>query len=164
MSDASGFERIARTYGAALARLAWGYVDHASDHDDLMQDILVALWRSLPAFRGESSERTFVFRVAHNRGLTFAARRRHADPIPDHAADPRPGPDAELDRSQRHERLMAGIRQLPETWRQTVMLYLEGFSVPEIAATQGTSENNIAVRLTRARQRLRALLGEGGDG
>lgn len=163
MSDAPGFGRIVRTYGDALSRLAWGYVDHASDHDDLMQDILVALWRSLPSFRGEASERTFVFRVAHNRGLTFASRRRRVEPLPDHVADPRPGPDAELDRSQRHDRLMAGIRQLPETWRQTVMLYLEGFTVAEIAAAQGTSENHVAVRLTRARQRLRVLLGEEGE-
>jgi len=39
------------------------------------------------------------------------------------------------------------------------MLHLEGFSAREIAAMQGTTENNVAVRLTRARQALRVLLG-----
>lgn len=155
------FARIVRTYGDALSRLAWGYTRHASDHDDLLQDVLVALWRALPSFRGESSERTFVFRVAHNRALTFRARRRPHDPLPeaDLVADPRPGPDIELDRAQRRELLAAAIRRLPEAQRQAVMLHLEGFSPSEIAEMQGTSENNVAVRLTRARQALRALLG-----
>ena len=37
------FDRIVRTYGEALSRVAWGYVDGAADHDDLLQDILVAI-------------------------------------------------------------------------------------------------------------------------
>lgn len=164
MSDTAWFERVVRTYGAALERLAWGYVDRSADHDDLMQDILVALWRALPSFRRESSERTFVFRVAHNRALTFAARRpRHESLSEDQPiVDRRPGPDVEVDRAQQHERLMAAIRRLPEPQRQTVMLYLDDFSQAEIASMQGTTENNVAVRLTRARHRLRELLG--GDG
>ena len=155
------FERIVRTYGDSLSRLAWGYAELGADHDDLLQDVLVARWRALPTFRGESSERTFVFRVAHNRGLSFAARRRRHEPLLDGVdlADPRPGPDVELDRAQRRDRLVAAVRQLPEAQRQAVMLHLEGFSAREIAALQGTTENNVAVRLTRARQALRALLG-----
>jgi len=158
---ASELERIVRTYGDSLSRLAWGYVEHAADHDDLLQDVLVALWRALPAFRGESSERTFVFRVAHNRGLSFATRRRRHEPLSEEldVPDPRPGPEAELDRAQRHDRLVAAVRRLPEAQRQAVMLHLEGFSAREIAAMQGTTENNVAVRLTRARQALRVLLG-----
>jgi RNA polymerase sigma-70 factor (ECF subfamily) len=100
--------------------------------------------------------------VAHNRALTFAARRpRHESLSEDEPiVDRRPGPDVEVDRAQQHERLMAAIRRLPEPQRQTVMLYLDEFSAAEIAAMQGTTENNVAVRLTRARHRLRELLGE----
>ena len=154
------FGRIVRTYGDALSRLAWGYTDHAADHDDLLQDVLVALWRALPSFRGESSERTFVFRVAHNRGLSFRSRRRKLEPLPDVSAlvDPQPGPDVEFDRAQRRDRLVAAVRLLPEAQRQAVMLHLEGFLPREIAVLQGTTENNVAVRLTRARQALRRLI------
>ena len=162
MSETESFERVVGTYGAALERLAWGYVDRAADHDDLMQDVLLALWRALPSFRRESSERTFVFRIAHNRALTFAARRpRHESLAEDQPlVDHRPGPDAEVDHAQRHDRLMAAIRRLPEPQRETVMLYLDDFSVAEIATMQGTTQNNVSVRLTRARQRLRELLGD----
>ena len=164
MSDIA-FDRIVRTYGEALSRAAWGYVDGAADHGDLLQDILVAIWQALPRFRGDASERTFVFRIAHNRGCTFAARRRFHEPLNDDApiADPRPGPDEALDDAQRRERLARAVRTLPDVQRQAVLLRLEGFSLSEIAALQATSEANVSVRLTRGRERLRELLG-GNDG
>src|SRR2546427_10516711 len=92
---AAAVERVIRDWGDMLARVAWGYVDSASDHDDLMQEILLALWRALPRFRGESSERTFALRVAHNRGITFAVRRRRFERLPDDGALTDPGPLAE---------------------------------------------------------------------
>ena len=160
MSDAE-FDRIVRTYGSALSRVAWGYVAGAADHDDLMQDILVAIWQALPRFRGDASERTFVFRIAHNRGCTFLARRRDHEPLNTDApiADPRPGPDETLDDARRRELLARAVRTLPDALRQAVLLRLEGFSLAEIAALQATSEANVSVRLTRGRDRLRELLG-----
>jgi RNA polymerase sigma-70 factor (ECF subfamily) len=155
------FERIVRTYGEALARVAWGYVDGAADHEDLIQDILVAIWRALPRLRAASSERTFVFRIAHNRGCTFLARRRDHEPLGPDApiADPRPGPDEDFDNARQRAKLAAAVRTLPEAHCQAVLLRLEGFTIGEIAALQGTTENNVSVRLTRARDRLRELLG-----
>jgi RNA polymerase sigma factor (sigma-70 family) len=155
------FDRIVRTHGESLSRVAWGYVDNAADHDDLMQDILVAIWLALPRFRAESSERTFVFRIAHNRGCTFLARRRDHEALQPNAPipDPRPGPDERFDEARRRERLVAAVRTLPDAQRQAVLLRLEGFAIGEIATLQGTSDANVSVRLTRARDRLRDLLG-----
>lgn len=126
-----------------------------------MQDILVAIWRALPRFRGAASERTFVLRIAHNRGCTFLARRRDYEPLTADAPipDPRPGPDEALDEARRRESLARAVRTLPEALRQAVLLRLEGFSLSEIAALQATSEANVSVRLTRGRDRLRELLG-----
>lgn len=160
MSDAA-FDRIVRTHGEALSRFAWGYVESAADHDDLMQDVLIAIWQALPRFRGASSERTFVFRIAHNRGCSFVGGRREHDPLPTDApiADPHPSPDEALDEARRREQLARAVRRLPDTQRQAVLLRLEGFSLSEIAALQATSEANVSVRLTRGRDRLRELLG-----
>jgi RNA polymerase sigma factor (sigma-70 family) len=156
------FERIVREYGAALARLAAAYAPERTDRDDLSQEILVAIWRALPRFRGESSERTFVFRVAHNRGITYRSRRRRHPPLPEaeEVPDASPDPAALLARSRRHERLVAAVSRLPEPQRQAVMLHLEGLSNREVAGVQGTTEDNVAVRLARARKALRLLLGE----
>ena len=160
MSD-DVFDRIVRTHAEALSRFAWGYVDSAADHDDLMQDVLIAIWQALPRFRGASSEKTFVFRIAHNRGCSFVGRRRDHDPLTMDApiADPRPSPDEALDDARRREQLARAVRTLPDAQRQAVLLRLEGFSLNEIATLQGTSEANVSVRLTRGRDRLRELLG-----
>ena len=151
-----------RAHGDALERVAWGYVDNAPDREDLMQEILMALWRALPRFRGESSLRTFVLQVAHNRSITFATRRRPFADLPEEGLLPDPAPLVEerLIEQQHRDRLFAAIRRLPEAQRQAVMLHLEGLSQREIAALQETSEGNVGVRLTRARKALRALLVE----
>jgi len=151
---------VIRAHGDALERVAWGYVDNAPDREDLMQEILMALWRALPRFRGESSLRTFVLRVAHNRSITFATRRRRFEDLPEEDLLPDPAPLVEerLIEAQDRDRLFRAIRRLPEAQRQAVMLQLEGLSQREIAALQETSEGNVGVRLTRARKVLRALL------
>jgi len=153
-------DQVIRAHGDVLERVAWGYVDNASDRDDLMQEILMALWRALPRFRGEASLRTFVLQVAHNRAITFATRRRRFDNLPDEGLLPDPTPLAEerLIEQQNSDRLFRAIRRLPEAQRQAVMLQLEGLSQREIAQLQETSETNVGVRLNRARKALRALL------
>lgn len=153
------FDRIAREYGARLARLAMSYVDEA-DRDDLMQEILLALWRALPAFRGEASERTFVLRVAMNRAATYRARRyrRREVPVGDALRDGAPSPDTRVEQIDERDRLFDAVRALPLHLRDTVFLYLEDLGVSEIAELQGISANNVRVRLTRARHQLRQML------
>lgn len=149
--------------GPALARLAGSYTNTTSDRDDLLQEIALALWRALPGFRGECSERTFLFRIAHNRAVTYLAQSRArgaaaADEIELH--DPRPSPEAELVQQQQGERLVSAVRRLPLLYRQAVSLMLEGLEYSEIAEVLGISETNVGVRLNRARQMLRKLLEE----
>jgi len=153
---------VLRAHGDALERVVWGYVDNLPDREDLMQEILMALWRALPRFRGESSLRTFVLQVAHNRSITFATRRRRFEDLPEEGLLPDPAPLVEerLIEAQDWDRLFGAVRRLPEAQRQAVMLHLEGLSQREIAALQETSEGNVGVRLTRARKALRALLVE----
>src|ERR1700758_21180 len=88
----AALDRVVRDHGAVLERVVWGYVDNASDRDDLMQEILLALWRALPRFRGEASLRTFLLQGAHNRAITFASRRRRFDNLPEESLLPDPAP------------------------------------------------------------------------
>jgi RNA polymerase sigma-70 factor (ECF subfamily) len=152
---------LIREYGAMLARAAWGYADNAEDHDDLMQDILLAVWRALPRFRQEASERTFVLRIAHNRGVTFAIGRKRLETfaVVDDVPDPNPSAEARLIREQQYAQLGSAIRKLDESQRQVIMLQLEGLSLREIAEVQGITESNAGARLSRARAALRAHLG-----
>ena len=158
------FHKVLDIYGPALLRLAGSYTNTRSDKEDLFQDIALAIWRSMPHFRGESSERTFVFRIAHNRAITYAAR--HRPPGPSKEADsevdlpdPRSNLEWSLAREQQEARLFEAIHRLPVDYRQVVTLTLEGMSYSEIAEILGIGESNVGARLTRARQMLRDLLG-----
>lgn len=101
-----------------------------------------------------------MFRIAHNRGLTFRGRRRDGAPLDEAIRDRSPGPDTLLTAALRRERLLAAVRRLPESQRQVVTMSLEGMAAAEIAEVLGVTPNSVAIRLTRARQALRTLLVE----
>jgi len=168
MDHADRFERLFAAHRSAVARMAAAFESDADDRDDLIQEIAVAVWRALPTFRGDCSERTFLLRIAYNRGLTHRwrrTRRRHttlqtAADLP----DPRPDPATQAERSQGYDRLLAAVRRLPESLRGVTMLRLEDLSLGEIAEVLGVSENAATVRLSRARALLREYLSpEGSD-
>jgi RNA polymerase sigma-70 factor (ECF subfamily) len=69
-------ESIWSDFGASLGRLASSYESNAQGREDLLQEIRLAIWVALPRFRNESSMRTFVFRIAHNRALSHVWRRK----------------------------------------------------------------------------------------
>jgi RNA polymerase sigma factor (sigma-70 family) len=159
------FERILAEHGAAMARMASGYERVAGIRQELVQEIALAIWQALPHFRGECSERTFVFRIAHNRALTHVWRRRPPQASledleeMDQPVDPRPHPDEQLAHNHQRARLLFAIQSLPVTHRQMMVLMLEGLSYAEIGEVLGITENNVAVRMTRARKALKAALG-----
>ena len=103
------FERILDEHGGAISRLAYSYEPVAGIREELGQEIALAIWKALPHFRGECSERTFVFRIAHNRGLTHVRRRRaqqqSLDDLEetDEPVDPRPHPDEHLAQMNQRE-------------------------------------------------------------
>jgi RNA polymerase sigma factor (sigma-70 family) len=145
----------------ALRRLAGSYTRTASDRDDLVQDIATALWQALPNFRGESSGRTFLFRIAHNRGMAHVIRRRvQVEPIDmeNEPSDSRLNPEESFAKSQHEERLFKAIPSLPIPFRQAMTLALEGLDYSQIAEILDISVNNVGVRLTRARKMLRNLM------
>ncbi len=155
------FDELLAVHGASLARLAASYARDAADREDLLQEITVAIWRALPRFRGECSERTFLFRIGHNRGIAHITRRRL--PITDveeeiEVKDARPDPEQALSSEQQSQRLLEAVQRLPVIYRQVVTLTLEGMAYGEIADVLGISESNVGARLSRARHMLRRLL------
>jgi RNA polymerase sigma factor (sigma-70 family) len=155
------FDRVVAEHGPALRRLVAAWERDVAAREDLLQEILLALWRALPRFRGDCAEKTFVLRVAHNRAITHRFKpRAHIEPLDAAAAvaDGRPTPEADAAAAQRLERLRRALQTLPVPARQVLTLSLEGLSGAEIAAVLGISENNAGVRLFRARRALREEL------
>jgi RNA polymerase sigma-70 factor (ECF subfamily) len=160
--------RLFETFEGAVRRLAATSERDVGLRQDLVQEIWLAIWQALPMFRGDCSERTFVFRIAHNRAVSHIQRWRRAPTIPLDEEAPvverRADPERLASEGQRRERLQAAVRSLPLSLRQVVVLTFEGLSHREIADVVGISENNVAVRLTRARAALAERLHARGEG
>ena len=157
------FGELLERYRAAIARLAATYERNRADREDLVQDIWLAVWRALPGFRGDCSERTFIYRIAHNRAITHAGRRRPPTETLDAAlevTDPEASTEGSVQLQSEHARLLAAVRRLPLGRREVVLLTLEGLPQREIAQVLGITEANVAVRLSRARTELCNLLGD----
>lgn len=126
---------------------------------DLYQEVVCNLWVAFPKFRGESAISTWIYRIALNTcisGLRNQTRRPRSLPL-DSFRDPGFEPEnLEEDIRQMHEM----IRRLKTVERAIVLLYLEEKSYREIAEITGLTENNVAVRMNRIREKLRKMLNQ----
>lgn len=149
------FEQLLDTHAPALRRLCSAHRRDPGDQQDLFQEIAVALWTALPRFRGDASERTWLYRIAHNVALTDSARRqrKRSREVP-FDEDP---PAVSSDDSRRGD-LLDAVRRLEQIERELALLYLEGLTTREIGDVLGITEGNTAVRLTRLRHRLTEML------
>lgn len=162
--DAAEQESLFRLWLADHAGLMWkvarAFAATPEDQQDLLQEIALQLWRSLPAFRREAKESTWIYRVAFNTGLIWkrGERRRHAkhekflelNVAPDNSTSAR---DEEL-----VEHLYVAIRQLPVLDASLALMHLDGVTYREMSEVLGITESNVGVRLNRVRQRLAEML------
>lgn len=153
-----------REHGAAVLKVARAYTLTPQDCEDLAQEILLQVWRSLPQFQGRASTATWAYRVALNTALSWSRNQRpqrRQQPL-DVEEVPAPEPDGPAQAEQRElvERLYVAIRQLPKADAALVLLHLDGLGYRDMADVLGITENNVGVKLNRARQALAALLKE----
>ena len=156
------YSAAARTFGAAIERLARGYEADAELRRDLIQEIHTALWRSFGYFEEQCSERSWVYRVAHNVAVTHIMTRRRLSPetlagLDEIEAIAAPGnTEAETDQRRIVARLLATIHRLKPADRQVMLLYLEDLTAAEIGEVTGLSPGAVAVRV----HRIKTLLAE----
>jgi RNA polymerase sigma factor (sigma-70 family) len=163
MTPPLSIDAIVAEHGAAIARVAAAFEANPARRDELGQEILLAIWQSLPRFRGDATLKTFVLRIAHNRAVDHAlqaSRDLARDDVLEDLPDPKRGPEYSASLQQRGERLAGIVRRLPLAQRQLVTLALEGLSHEEIGGMLGISVGNVAVRLNRARKHITQQMGE----
>jgi len=162
-STPPSIDEVAAQYGSLIKRVAAGYENDHSLLEDLVQDIYVSIWRALPKFRGESSLRTFVARIATNRSVTHVIRAMkvpHGTELSDELQSTCDPPEAQAIAHEQRDRLVSAVRSLPLTYRQTALLTLEGLTASEVACALGLSDNAVYVRMNRAREMLKRIMGE----
>ena|SRR5580765_7628290 len=157
------FEQIARENHAMIKRIASSHEAETNRAEDLVQDIYFAIWRALPSFRGDASLRTFAARIATNRAVTHVARavkRPQSLELSERIPAPGENPESRVIALDRSTRLASAVRSLPLAYRQTAMLALEGLTAKEIADVLGITANAVAIRMSRAKDLLRRLMGD----
>lgn len=151
---------------ATLRRISRAFAQPADQHD-LMQELMLAVWRARPRFQDRSTVATFVYRVAHNTALTWKrgeTRRLWRRQTVESEMALRLQQDKAEPEAGLLERLYAAIRSLPPVDRSLILLSLDGVAYGEIARLHGLSETNVGARLTRIRQRLSSLVEDRDDG
>ena len=156
-------DAIIETYGPGLARVAASYEVDRALQEDLLQEMLLAIHRALPSLRDEASLGPFVFRIAHNRAVTYVTRQHawRSRAQSQELAETSETPEHQLLADERARRLAAAVRRLPLPYRQVITLVLEDLSYAEIAETLGLSLSNVGVRVTRAKAQLKEFLHDG---
>jgi RNA polymerase sigma-70 factor (ECF subfamily) len=155
---------VASEFGAALERLARGYERDPDKRRDLLQEIHLALWRSLARFDSRCSMRTWVYRVAHNVATSHVIRPKASAPrlvasddlesLADAADRPTIAAEDLLDRQRTLDRLYELIHQLRPMDRQVMLLYLEDVEAATIAEITGLTAVNVATKIHRIKQLL----------
>jgi RNA polymerase sigma-70 factor (ECF subfamily) len=162
----SRFKMWLAEHGAAVWKVARAYTLTTEDCQDLVQEILLQVWRSLPRFQGRATAGTWSYRVALNTALDWHRKqhrrltRQQSIREVEHLSVT--GLDGAEQAAQREivERLYAAIRQLPKTDAALVLLYLDDLSYRQIAEVMGISESNVGVKLNRAKKALGELMNE----
>ncbi len=151
------------THGPRLHRLARRYTACEADAEDLTQEVFVALYRSLPSFRGESSLATWSYRVALNCCLKYAAKIRPVTvPYDDARAEAAPlehGPMHQAARRELTDHLHSALDGLSPDHRAVVVLHeLHEMTYAECAAILSVPIGTVKSRLSTAFRRLRVSL------
>jgi len=152
-------------HGASVMKVARAYTLTSEECQDLAQEILLQAWRSLPNFQGKASVATWFYRVALHTAMNWhrkdKRRRSSQQPLLDVQAVATDGANSaeQVQHRDTVEQLYKAIHQLPQTDAALVLLYLDELSYREISEVLGISENNVGVKLNRAKKALAKLMG-----
>lgn len=172
--DGGAYETLVRAESPKLLRVLRRIVGSEDEARDALQEAFMTAFRALAAFDGRSRVSTWLYRVAVNAGLMRLRRRKHLSEcsveelLPSfledgHRRDPGPAwraaPDEEVERARLRALVRDKIAELPETYREPLLLYdIQGLDTAEVARALSLSVGAVKTRLHRARQALRALL------
>jgi RNA polymerase sigma-70 factor (ECF subfamily) len=161
-SDAPDLDALVASHGRQVARLVARLVDRPQDVEDLVQETFLAALAHGQSFRGECRPSTWLSRIAVNRCRSHHRWRRVRRwlPLPSGpASDPAAatGPDGAIEAG---EEVRRAVRRLPGKFREAIVLrYFEDLAVDEMAEVLKLSRAAVEKRLSRARQRLKEMLG-----
>lgn len=173
------FELLFRAYEPQVRHLLRRHGWHGEDLNDLVQDVMLRVYRGIETFRLDASFDTWILRIMSNahknavrnrKTLKARAARTSLESLVEHGGDQALAPNEPeslaanpYDATRIAElkaRLARAIDRLPDRMRQCLLLSYRGFRYREIADAQGVSVTTVKKQLVEGRRRLRPLVGD----
>lgn len=162
---AAGLHTLYQRHGPALLAYLTGQLDDPQLAEEVLQDVMLAVWRGAPGFRGDSKVTTWLLAIARRRAITARQRRPPANTSLSDTdtgatlASAGPGPLETVEQHTTAAAVRAALRQLPADQRETLeLVFYHGLSGPEAAEVLGVAHGTVKSRLHRAKAQLSHLL------
>ena len=180
--DSAAVPELQATYGARIYQLAFRYMKNREDAEEVMQDVLLSVFRKIDAFRGDAALSSWIYRITFNTAMSRLRTLRYRRPAelpqetvfrtefvdpgpPREVADWSDLADDHLLRSEMRTRLVSALSKLQDIYRAAVLLRdVQGLSTQEASAVLGVKPQTLKSRLHRGRLILREQLADFADG
>jgi len=149
-----------RDHSAILHHVVNGFAA-GDDRNDLLQEVLLAVWKSIPAFRGEAKPTSYLYRVCHNAALLWTRTEKNYQKRVTCFGALAPTDSAYDKDSLEEERLAqlySAIRGLKPLDRSLILMSLDGVNYRDMAEVLGLSESNVGVKINRIKNQLAQTL------
>ncbi len=166
--DTAAFRQLFLRHREQVGRIVFRMIGPSADVEDVVQEVFLNVYRSLPSFRGDAKFSTWLYRLATN-VTRMHLRRGRSRPkfadveVPEAPRESRPpdGPDEQIERAERVRALYRLLEGLSEKKREVLILHdLEGVPAKEIAELSGIPVLTVRTRLFYARKELYAALAD----
>jgi len=146
------FSLLVKKHKETIYTVCLMFAKDQDDANDLMQEVLIKLWKGFGTFRGECDEKGWIWRIAMNTCITQAKKKKRATEVPvdQFLTDSTP-------ENKQIKMLHDRIHRLQPFDRAIVMLWLEDMSYDEIGQIVGISSKNVSVRLVRIKEELKKI-------
>lgn len=145
-------------YAPIIIKICRAYTNTQEDYEDYYQEVCLQIWKSKDNFKGNSQWSTWIYRISLNVCLTLLKKNKKKQNISTENIPAEKVEENHFFTDESLNLLYAAIKKLTEVDRAVILLYLEEKTYKEIAEITGTSSNNIGVRITRIKSKLKKLL------
>ena len=159
MTKEKDFTRLIKEHKRIIYKICNSYCSDKDDRDDLAQEIIYNLWKSFNNFNEAFKFSTWMYRIALNTAISFYRREKkfkNHDPILEGLIVFEQAQEDKTEVEKNLQLLKGFINELKEVDKAIILLYLDDKSHREISEITGFTETNVATKINRIKDKLRA--------
>lgn len=153
------FLALINQHKGILYKVSRMYFDTLEDQQDLFQEIILQLWKSIGAFKGKSQFSSWMYRVALNTAIVFFKKEKSKpDTYSSVENEPIAYDEYNDEKDEQLVHFYKAVKELNRIEKAVILQLIEGFSGKEIASNLGISEANVRVKTNRTKVKLQEII------